>query len=111
MPLKDGFGKAVVVSDMSEPCKFPSLYSCQKRFLWTHKKVDLALHQVLGLVLYVGDVEKFPQALDFESLDPFLSVSKKGPSFTAMEEDGGDKSLVQLELACEADGVALPDPV
>ena len=22
---------------MSEPCKFPSLDSCQKRFLWTHK--------------------------------------------------------------------------
>ena len=27
-----------------------------------------------------------------------------------MEEDGGEKRLVQLELAWEADGVAPPDP-
>ena len=31
--------------------------------------------------------------------------------FTGIEENGGDKGLVELELACEADGVALPDPV
>ena len=49
--LKDGFGEAVMVCDMPKPCKFPSLDSCQKRFLWTHKEVDLALHQVVGLVL------------------------------------------------------------
>ena len=97
--------------DMPEPCKFPSLDSCQKRFLWTHKEVDLAPHPVADLGFQIGDAEKFPQALGFESLDPFLSVSKEGPSFTAMEEDGGDERLVQLELACEADGVALPDPV
>ena len=36
----------------------------------------------------------------------FFRVSKLGPCFTAIEEDGGDKRLVQLELACEADGVA-----
>ena len=30
---------------------------------------------------------------------------------TRIEEDGGDKRLVQLELAREADGVAPPDPV
>ena len=59
----------------------------------------------------MGDAEKFPQALDFESLDAFLTVSKQGPCFTALEEDGGDKRLVQLELHCEANGVALPDPV
>ena len=40
-----------------------------------------------------------------------MSVSKQGPCFTGIEEDGGDKRLVQLELACEADGVAPPDPV
>ena len=39
-----------------------------------------------------------------------FSVSKFG-SFTAIEEDGGDERLVELELACEADGVAPPDPV
>ena len=34
--LKDGFEEAVVTCDMPEPCQFPSLDSCQKRFLWTH---------------------------------------------------------------------------
>ena len=56
-------------------------------------------------------MEKFVHALGFESLDPFFNVSKQGPCFTAVEEDGGDKRLVQLELACEVDGVALPGPV
>ena len=32
--LKDGFD--VVACDMPEPFMFPSLDSCQKRFLWTH---------------------------------------------------------------------------
>ena len=43
-----------------KPCKFPSLDSFQKRFLWTHKEVDLAPHSVAGLLLQVGDAEKFP---------------------------------------------------
>ena len=30
--------------------------------------------------------------------------------FTAIEEDGGDKRPVELELAGKADGVAPPDP-
>ena len=34
--------------DMPEPCEFPSLDSCQKRFLWTHKEVDHAPHPVFG---------------------------------------------------------------
>ena len=54
--------------DMSEPCKFPSLDSFQKRFLWTHKEVDLAPHPAVGLVIEVGDTGKFPHALGFESL-------------------------------------------
>ena len=95
---------------MPEPCKFLSLDSCQKRFVWTHKDVDIALHSVVGLVLRVGDAGKFPQALGFERLDPFFRVSKQGPCFTAIE-NGGDKRLVQLELVCEADDVAAPDPV
>ena len=57
---------------MLKPCKFPFLDSCQRRFLWTEKEVDFALHPVIGLVLEVKDTEKFPQALSFESLDPFL---------------------------------------
>ena len=58
--------------DMPEPCKFPSLDSCQKRFLWTHNEVDLAPHLVVGLVLQVGDMEKFLHALGLESLDLYF---------------------------------------
>ena len=97
---------------MPEPCKFPSLHSCQKRLLWTHKEVDLAPHSVVGLVLQVGDAEKFPQAFGFENPNPFFGVSKQGPCFTATEEDGGEKRLTQPKLALlEANGVAPPDPV
>ena len=32
--LWDGFEEAVMVCDMPELCEFPSLDSCQKRFLW-----------------------------------------------------------------------------
>ena len=56
---------------------------CQKRFLQTRKGVDLAPHPVLSLVLKAGDAEKFPQALGFEGLDPFLRVGKQGSCFTA----------------------------
>ena len=76
----------------------------------THKEVDLAPHPVVGHVLQVVDAEKFPQAFSFESLDPLFRVSKQGPCLTAIEA-GGDKRLAELELACEADGVAPPDPV
>ena len=55
-------------------CKFPSLDSCQKRFLWTHREADLAPHSVIGLVLKEEDTGKFSQALGFESLDLFLSL-------------------------------------
>ena len=101
-----------MASDTPEPRNLPSLDSCQKRFLWTHEKVDLAPHRVVGLVLQVGDTEKFPHALGFEGLDPFFfRVSQRGPCFTAIEEDGGDTRLVECELACKADAVAVPDPV
>ena len=73
--LKNGFGEAPVACDMPEPCKLPSLDSCQKRFLWTHKGVDLALHLVVGLVLQVGDTEKFPQALGFEGLVKMMKAN------------------------------------
>ena len=46
---KDGFGEAFVACEMPEPCKFPSLNSCEKRFLWTHKEADLAPHPVVVL--------------------------------------------------------------
>ena len=97
--------------DLPKPCKFPSLSRCRNRFLWTHKGVDLAPHLIISLVLQVGDAEKFPQAFGFESLDPLFRVSKQGPCSTAVEEDGGDKRVVELELVREADGVAPPDCV
>ena len=87
---------------MPEPCRFPSLNSCQKRCLWTNKEFDLTPHPVVVFVLQVGDTVQFPHALGFESLDPFFRVSKQGPCFTALEEDGDDKRLVEL---------APPDPV
>ena len=49
--------------DISEPCKIPSLDSWKKRFLWTHKEVDLAPHPVVGLVLKEGDAVKFLRTL------------------------------------------------
>ena len=97
--------------DISEPRQFQSHDSCQKRFLRTHKEVDLVLHPVLGLVLQERGAEKFPQAPGFEGLDPFLRVGEQGPCFTAMDDDEGDKKLLEVELACKADGVAPPDPV
>ena len=41
--------------------------------LWKHKEVDIASHKVAGLVLQVGNTEKFPRTLGFKSLDPFFS--------------------------------------
>ena len=98
--------------DMPESCKFQSLDSCRKRFLWTHKEVDFVPHPVVGLVFQGGDTETFPRVLGFESLDFFFfsRLSKQGSCFTAVEEDGGDKRLVEPELSWKADGAAPPDP-
>ena len=52
-----------MVRDILEPREFPSLDSCQKRFLWAHKEVDLAPHQVVGHAFLEGDAEKFPHGL------------------------------------------------
>ena len=97
--------------DMSKPCKYPSLDSCQKRFLWIHKEVDLGPHPVVGLVLKVGDAEKFLQALGFESVDPFFESASRVHVSQPQRRSEVTKSLAELELACEADGVAPPDPV
>ena len=51
---------------------------------------------------------RFPQALYLESSDPFLRVSEQDQCLTV--ENSSDKRLVELELACKADGVAPPDP-
>ena len=52
-----------------------------------------------------------PQTVGFKSLDLFLRFGKQASCLTTTEEDGGDMRLVQLELACEADGIASPDSV
>ena len=96
---------------MPEPCKFPSLDRCQNRFRWTHKGFDLAPHSDVGLELQVGDVKKFFQALSFKGLCHFVRISKQGPCLTTIEEDGGGKRLITLELAFKADRIAPPDPV
>ena len=46
---------------------------------------------VIGLLLQVGDVARFRQALGFESLDLLLRFSKQGLCLTATEEEGGGK--------------------
>ena len=79
--------------------------------MWAHRDVDLAPHPVVGLVLQAGDANKFPWAFGFRRSGSFSQIRKQGPCFTDIEENRGDKRLVQLELACEADGVASPDPV
>ena len=75
-PTLQGFGEAVVACDMLEPFKFPSLDSCQKRLLWTHKGVDS-----FAPLLQVGDAEKFPPALGFEVLDLFFQSQQAGSMF------------------------------
>ena len=83
--------------DMPEPCRFPSLNSGQKKFLWTHKEADLAPNPVASLVLQVGAAEKFPQALGFESLDPNLKVSKQGTCFTSDVPNHPAKPVLGVE--------------
>ena len=52
--MKNGFGKAVVMRDLSEPCVFLSLDSCQTGSQWAayHGLDQLSLLPVV-LVLYV----------------------------------------------------------
>ena len=84
----DGFGEVVMACNMPEPCLFPFVASCQKRFLWTHKETDLALHPVVALVLQVGDANKFPQVSGFTGwIFFFFRVSKQGAHLIAIEEE------------------------
>ena len=55
-PLFDvlSFGEAVMACDRPEPCKFPSLDSCQKSFLWTYKEVDLLRMRLKFLLSMCG---------------------------------------------------------
>ena len=62
-PLFDVVHPAFPLWTTASPTGFRLFDNCQKRFLWTHKEVDLALQPVLGLVLQVGHVDKLPPAL------------------------------------------------
>ena len=66
---------------------------------------------LIGHMLRVDDAETFSQALGFKAWIVLFKVNKQCQCFTATEEDGSDKRLVEPELACEAGGVAPPDPV
>ena len=85
-----------MVCDMPKPCKVPSVDSCQKRFLWALKEVDLSPHPSVGLVLQVGDSEKFPHALVLKAW--ILSWSR-------FHMHRGGWRFVELGLACKADDV------
>ena len=58
---KNGFREVMPVC-LTYPnhSSFRLFLSCQKTFLSANKEVYLALHPVFGLVLQVGDAEKFP---------------------------------------------------
>ena len=47
----DGLGEAVVARYVPETCELPFIPNCQKKFLWAHKEVNLALHPVVDAVL------------------------------------------------------------
>ena len=45
--------------------------------MWTNKEVDLDSHSGVGLVLQVGDAEKFLQTLGLESLNLFSQSTSR----------------------------------
>ena len=97
--LKDGFGVVVVACDIPEPCQFPSLYSCQKRFQWTHKKVDLAQHPFVGLVLRVVDtVICYFVSWCFEPSHPQGIISGLKTKFSLSSGHSFHKSLYHKSL-------------
>ena len=106
--LKYGFGEAVLVCDMPKPCKFPSLDSCQEKFLWTYKEADLAPHPVVGRVLQVGDKRKVSSGAWFRKPGYFFSEVAGMVHVSQPEENGGNRRLVALELGKDMTGLDLP---
>ena len=66
--------------DMPEPCKFVS--QLPEEVPVGQQGSSTTPHPVVGLVLQVGDAEKFPQAFGFESLIPFFSESASRTELT-----------------------------
>ena len=75
--------------------------------------IDLSPDPVFGLALQVADEEKFPLALGFESLDPFLSQQTQFIFFFSQpyRRMGVTTDFLELKLACEADDVPPLDTV
>ena len=95
--VKEGLREAVVAS-WPEPCKVSSLDSRQKMFLRTHKEVALAPHLVFDLWPQVGDAEKFPQALGFESLKQFFFSESASRVHVLQPQKRMEVSLVKPEV-------------
>ena len=106
--LKYDLGEAVVACDMPEQCKFPFLESCQKRFLWAHNEVEFISRWCCAPSRRYGEVSSNTW---FRRPGSFFQSQQAGSCFTAVEEDGGNKRHVEVELARKGDGVASPDPV
>ena len=67
--LKDCFAKAVIAWHTR---------TMQVSISWQLPEADLVPHPVIGLVLQLGDAEKFPQVLAFKSLDLCLEGKAAG---------------------------------
>ena len=97
--LKNGFGEAVVAYDTPKLCRFLSLDSCQKKFLWTYKDVDLAPHHSRWCCAPSETNGKVFSCTWFWKPGSFLfRFSWQGPCFTAVLEDEGDRILVVLKV-------------
>ena len=107
--LKDGFGEVVVPCGMAEPCRL--LTVARRGSCGPTRKLILLRTQSLVLCSKREIRRGFLRHLVTKVWILFSRVSKQGPCSTAKEDDKGDKTLVQLGLTCEADGVAPPDPV
>ena len=101
--------KAVLVCDM--PKCFHLLTVARRGSCGPSRKLILLPTQSLVLCSKQEMWKSFLQHLVLKAWILFFRVSKQGPCFTAIEKDGGDKKLVELGLACKADGIAAPDPV
>ena len=84
---------------MPEPCEFLSLNSCQKRFLRIHQEVDFVPHPVVGLVLQVGDAEKFSLRSRKPGPEGITGEEYKG----AMETDK-DKRVIDADIRVNEEG-------
>ena len=97
--------------DTAKPSYLPLPDDCQERFSGIHEALDRAPHSYWsGLVFFVRDAEKFPQALGLECLDSSLVVHQQSPCLISVEQDGDNQQPEELEFGLEAD-VAFPHAV